>query len=603
MAHKNRCPGIALRFAAMMLLMWNLQLSASTVTWTGAGAQPAWSATANWLCNGAACGPPMTGDLTSTANVTFPGGLISAQLGPVDTTATSGITLNSLTITGSEYTAFTINSGVTLTINTTVPGVGSSSTFDLTGTGTKVSSISNGGTIAVTGVTLLTNESGIFLNSGATLTLSGTATIMNAGGTISNTAIGGTFDIGSSGATVQNGTLVGGVTNNGTINSVTFSGATVNGGSAISSGTLSGTSTANGTNSFGATFAVNNAGSLSAGAGGSVHWFGGANSGTLSSGSGALTVSGTVTNTGTINGATVNGTVNGGTITGTTAGLGGTFNNVLFAGASLVNGTIGGAGNTATGTNTLGGAIANTGSTLAITSGVTTVAAGGDLSGAGTVDVSGGTLNIASGGEMTGGGALDETSGGVVTLSGTLTVATANLMGGSFDGTGSFDGGTVTNDGVDLDVNGSAAAWAGSATLGDYDFTNYAQGTGGTLSINFSATGNDELVDTTDTTLAGALDLLNQNGSGLSFGSLTDSSYVLIADMGTAVAGTFSSLNVALPTGWSLVYNGANTPGGDAGDVELDFTAPPAVPEPTTDILLAAAIVGLAVMRKKLVKR
>jgi hypothetical protein len=229
------------------------------------------------------------------------------------------------------------------------------------------------------------------------------------------------------------------------------------------------------------------------------------------------------------------------------------------------------------------------------------VASGGNIFGAGTVDVSGGTLDIASGGEMTGGGDLNETAG-VVTLSGTLAVATANLLGGTFDGTGSFGGGTITNDGVDLDVNGSAAAWGGSATLGDYAFTNYAQGSGGTLSVNFNATGNDEVIDTTNTTLAGALDLLNLNGSALTFGTLTDSSYVLIADVGSAVSGTFSSVNVALPTGWSLVYNGANKPGGDAGDVELDFTAP-ATPEPATDILLGIAIVGLGLMRKKLVRR
>jgi len=577
----------------MMLLMWNLQLSASTVTWTGNGASDNWSSTGNWTCNGGTCPPPMLTALAG-ADVTFPAGLSSTRLGPVDTT--TGVTLDSLTISGSEYTAFTINPGVTLTITNT----SLNSTFNLTGDGvTTVNAISNSGVISLTGGTV-TNMSGIDLNATGTLSLSGTTIVNNAGGNINN-AFGGSFIIGAT-AAVQNGTLVGAVTNNGTITSVTFSGAIVNG------GTLTGTSTTDATtNAFGATTAVTNTGTLSAGVGGIVNWNGGTNSGTLMSDGGALTVSGTLANAGgTINGgaggATVTATVNGGTITGTVAGIGGTFNNVLFTGASLTNGTITGATNTATGTNSFGGFITNTGSTLSINSGVSTIAAGGEVFGNGTTDVSGGTLDIASGGEMIGGGTLSESSG-VVTLSGTLAVSATNLLGGTFDGTGSFGGGTVTNDGVDLDVNGSAAAWGGTATLGDYAFTNYAQGAGGTLSVNFDATGNDELIDTTDTTLAGALDLLNLDGSVLSFGSLTDTSYVLIADTNSAVAGTFSALNETLPTGWSLVYNGANTPTGDLGDVELDFTPGPETPEPATDILLGAAIVGIGLMRKKLVRR
>ena len=594
----NRWSSIVLRFAAIMMLLWNLQLSASTVTWTGAGPSQNWSATGNWTCNGGACTAPMLTALAG-ADVTFPAGLTSARLGPVDTT--TGVALDSLTITGSEYTAFTINPGVTLTISNT----SLNSSFNLTGDGvTTVNAISNSGSIFVTGGTL-TNASGIDMAATGSLSLSGTTIVKNTGGTINNTS-GGTFTIGSA-ATVQNGMLVGAVTNNGTItstglNTVTFSSAVVNG------GTLAGTMTTDATtNAFGATTAVTNTGNLSAGAGGTVNWIGGTNSGTLGSGAGSLTVSGTLANAGgTINGgpggATVTATVNGGAITGTVAGAGGTFNNVLFTGASLTNGTITGAGNTATGTNSFAGLITNTGSTLAINSGVSTVAAGGEISGTGAIAVSGGTLDIAATGEVTGGGSLDETSG-VVTLSGTLAVSTTNLMGGTFDGTGSFGGGTVTNDGVDLDVNGSAAAWGGTATLGDYDFTNYTQGAGGTLSVNFDATGNDQLVDTTNTTLAGALDLLNLNGSALSFGSLTDSSYVLIADTNSAVTGAFSSLNVALPTGWTLVYNGANKPTGDLGDVELDFATPAATPEPATDILLGVAIVGIGLMRRKFVKR
>jgi fibronectin-binding autotransporter adhesin len=597
MAQKNWRSSITLRFAATMLLMWNLQLSASTVTWTGAGSNNNWSTVADWSCGGGACTAPMSTAL-SGADVTFPGGLSSARLAPVD--ATTGLSLDSLTINGSEYTAFTINSGVTLTIT----NGSANSTFDLTGSGATVNSIANSGNILVTGGTLF-NESGIAIsNSPASLSLSGAAIVNNTGGTISNIA-GGSFVIGST-ATVQNGTLLGAVTNNGLItstgaHSVTFGSAVVNGGALAGSLTTNAT-----TNTFGATTAVTNTGSLVAGLGGTVNWIGGTNSGTLGSGSGALTVSGTVANAGgTINGgsggATVTATVHGGTITGNIAGLGGTFNNVLFTGAGLVNGSITGTGNTATGTNTFGGTVTNTG-TLAINSGVSTIA-GGEITGSGTVTLTGATLDIASGGEMTGGGALDEVTG-VVTLSGTLTVATANLLGGAFDGTGSFGGGTVTNDGVDLDVNGSAAAWGGMATVGDYAFTNYAQGAGGTLSINFDATGNDEVIDSADTALAGTLDLLNLNGTALTFGSLTDTSYVLIADVGSAVTGTFSSLNVALPTGWSLVYNGSNKPSGDDGDVELDFAGPPPpTPEPATDMLLGGAIIGIVLLRKRLVKQ
>jgi fibronectin-binding autotransporter adhesin len=596
MGQKNRW-SIALRFVAMTLLLWNLQLSASTVTWTGNGVSDNWSSTGNWTCNGGTCTAPMSTALAG-ADVTFPGGLTSPRLGPVDTT--NGVTLDSLTITGSEYTAFSISPGITLTITNT----SLNSTFDLTGSGATVSAVSNSGAISVTGGTL-TNMSEIDMNATGSLSLSGTTIVNNTGGIINN-AFGGIFNIGST-STVQNGTLVGAVTNNGTITStganvVTFSGAVING------GVLAGTSTTDATtNTFGATTAVTNTGNLSAGAGGNVNWMGGTNSGTLGAGSGTLTVSGVLMNAGGtidggVGGATVTATVNGGTITGTIAGSGGTFNNVLFTGASLTNGTITGAGNTATGTNSFGGFITNTGSTLTINSGVSTVAAGGEVFGTGTTAVSGGTLDIASGGEMIGGGVLDENSG-VVTLSGTVAVSATNLLGGTFDGTGSFGGGVVTNDGVDLDVNGSAAAWGGTATLGDYAFTDYTQGTGGTLSLNFDATANDELVDTTDTTLAGALDLLNLNGSALNFGMLTDTSYVLIADTNSAVTGTFSALNVALPAGWSLVYNGVNTPTGDLGDVELDFTSAPATPEPATDILLGAAIVGIALMRKKLVRR
>ena len=48
MAQKNRWSSTALRFTAMMLLMWNLQLSASTVTWTGSGGNDCGGSVTQW---------------------------------------------------------------------------------------------------------------------------------------------------------------------------------------------------------------------------------------------------------------------------------------------------------------------------------------------------------------------------------------------------------------------------------------------------------------------------------------------------------------------------------------------------------------------------
>src|ERR1700722_10176148 len=252
-AQANRWSSIALRFAAMMLLLWNLQLSASTVTWTGTGPNNNWASPGNWSCNGGACTPPMSTALAG-ADVTFPAGLASARLGPVDTT--TGITLDSLTITGSEYTSFTVNPGATLTIS----NAGLNSSFSLTGDGvTTANAISNSGSILVTGGTL-TNASGIVMSATGSLSLSGATIVDNTGGTINN-ASGGSLIIGSA-AIVQNGMLVGAVTNNGIItsaglNTVTFSSGIVNG------GTLAGLMTTDATlNAFGTSNAVTNTGNL-----------------------------------------------------------------------------------------------------------------------------------------------------------------------------------------------------------------------------------------------------------------------------------------------------------------------------------------------------
>jgi PEP-CTERM motif len=86
--------------------------------------------------------------------------------------------------------------------------------------------------------------------------------------------------------------------------------------------------------------------------------------------------------------------------------------------------------------------------------------------------------------------------------------------------------------------------------------------------------------------------------------------YELIDDSGGAVGGPgFNTVNAigivgeafgapgATP-GWWVVYNGSLDAG--KGDVELVEVI---VPEPATDILLGGAIVGLVILRKRLIRR
>ena len=144
-----------LRVGTMLLLVWNLQLSASPlqVVWTGAGPNNNWSTVSNWKCNGASCAPPMQNNLQG-ADVIFPAGLSSAHLGPVLTSTKNGLTLDSLSVSGSEFTAFTINNNLNLTIN------GAMSTFNVTGNGaTTINTITNDGILTFNSAP--TNKSGV----------------------------------------------------------------------------------------------------------------------------------------------------------------------------------------------------------------------------------------------------------------------------------------------------------------------------------------------------------------------------------------------------------------------------------------------------------
>lgn len=607
----------AIRVGTTLLLVWNLQLSASPlqVVWTGAGPNSNWSTVRNWTCGGAACAPPMQKNLQGS-DVIFPAGLSTGHLGPVLTPANNNLTLDSLSVSGSEYTAFTINSGLNLTIN------GATSTFNVTGNGTTtINTITNDGNLTFNSA--LTNQSG--LNNFGKLSLN--ANVTNTGGIIKNGGA-GTVSIGAS-ATLTGGTLAGTISNNGTISGVTYgvgpTGATING------GTITGISVTSGggsTNTFKGS--VTNTGSLTGAAGDKIVWQGGTNSGILAAGAGTLSISNSVANTGgTIIGATNNGTISGGTVSGNTTGTAGTFNNVMFSGVNLTNGTITGANNTMTGTNTLSGTIVNNG-TIAVTSGTTTVASGATLqTDSGTVNVNGGALNIA--------GTIDPAANflltsGSVSLTGNLDVNVADLLGGTIDGPGSFDGGTVNNgdgsadggtQGVLLNVGGSVAS-GGNGTE-DYTFSAYNQDLGGGLGITFAdpsqggLNGHDVLIVTAaGALLNGTLNLYNSSGGELDTSTLNTSLvYELIDDSGGKVGGPgFSAINglgivgeafnkPGAANGWWLVYNGSLSAG--EGDVELvDVSGARSggnTPEPATGVLLGCATIGLIAFRKRLIHR
>jgi hypothetical protein len=548
MITKNRRSNNALRFGAMILLMWNLQASASSITWVAGNSNDNWTTTNNWQCNGGSCAAPMSTTLGG-ADVTF-GAPTGSEKAPQDNIPS--VSLDSLSITSSAYTAWSINAGESLTITNANQG----STFS----GTPVT---NNGTLTINGTTnSFTNSSGITNTSTGTLALNAT-TVTNAGGTITNIS-GGTLTIGSS-ATLTGGTLVGKLTNNGTLSGVTF-GSGSNGDTITNSGTITG---------------------------------------------GTIGVSGAAS------------TINGGTVSGTTTGTFGTFNNVLFTGATLTNGSISGT-NTATGTNTFAGSIANTGA-LTISSGTTTVS--GTITNTGTTAITvNGTLNIASSGVIDPLTTFTENSGGVVTLSGASDVSTANLLGGTFDGTGAFEATTVNNgDGTDDNGGSGVLLYVGGSFAGgnttqtaDYDFASYNQDAGAALGIAFNSSysGLDQLDVTSEASINGQLDLYASNGAELNLSNLnTADSYVLIDDSGGLVNGTFSTVSAlgsfagtasggpGVAAGWWLVYNGSDA--GGNGDVELDYVAPSSnnTPEPGTDILLGGALVGFALLRRKLVKR
>lgn len=622
-----------LRAGFALISIGILQLDAAgTYTWVGGAGSNNWSGqTANWAAspggvpttNSDVVIPTQFAGVRTSSNFNSTGQYDSLSLNNACSGSCSGThSLVQLTIAASQTLTLSSASSATSTF-------GSSASF----TGVKISG------------TLDLEEN-----------LSNSTTI--------NALTGGLLKIGASTANVQltGGNLAGAITNNGSISNVVFgitgTGATVTGGSI--GGTLSGTSTtAAVTDTF--TGTLNNTGTLTAASGGTISWSGTTNSGILNAGSGTLNITSALTNSGTVNGANYSGnfTVSGGGIIGGTSTLGSTvtLSGMNYAdGATVSGGKISTSG-TLAGSATFNGVANSTtltanggGHTLAFSgganSGILDTTNGGALLVSGSVNNSAGTITGAtySGGTSISGGALDGAStlgglltidGGTVNLSGSLNggaleedsgsiavtgaldVTTANLIGGTLDGTGSLtagelNNGTASNNGIDFDVNGSAAAWGGTATIGDANVGTYDQTAGGEIDFNFASdwTANDELLATGGVSLDGALGLLNADGTALDVSDLTGTEYVLIDLAGSQVTGQFSNVSAIEATGiagiadgapgaaagWWLVYNGANAGLGN-GDVELDDVA--AAPEPGTDLMLSLAGIGMCLLRWK----
>lgn len=401
-------------------------------------------------------------------------------------------------------------------------------------------------------------------------TSGGTATSCTAGNLLNNLTnneilIPATYKAGAKTSSLDNeGSL--------TVDSLTIHSGQLTGGFAVNAGdSLTITGTNQGSLFGGPTVTVQSGGTLS---------IGGAltNSGILMTDSaGTLTLSGTITNT---SGTIQNG---GGTLT--------------FSSASVSGGTLTGVADFI-GADTLSNSVTLNGS----------------------IDENSGSLDLT--GDVTGSSNSLILNNGTFTLSGQLNVTTADLLAGSFEGTGAFNAGTVNNgdgsnnsgtQGTLLDVGGSYAS-GNTTQAADYTFTDYNQDLGGGLGIAFNSagSGNDELISN-NVALNGTLDLWNSTGGELNVNTLNTSlSYVLIDSTSGAVSGQFSTINAlhlagvgdgsagATP-GWWIVYNGHSSPGG-GGDVELDYV-PTSTPEPAAGWLLGGALAGLGLLRKRAVRR
>jgi len=433
-----------------------------------------------------------------------------------------------------------------------------------------VGTLTLNGTNTYTGLTTvsagaLNIGSGGSLASGNALALgaSGTATFANAGqalGAVSNantasnalnfSASIGTITLASlsgEGNTRfgSNGTVTGGISN-GTVTSVGFLTADISGGTIAAGGLLTGNITSG----------TVGAGSLSASivSGGTSNITGAAN---ITSLSGGTTTVGGVATIGTMTSGTAN--INGATTAITTLNGG----SILLGNSTVL----------AVSNGTTSGIISGGGSFTKVTSGTLTLTGANTYTG--TTNVTGGTL-------------LANNTSGSATGSGNVTVASGATLGGigTIGGASTITGILSPGDGGigTLNITGGAT-WQGASSNGaatDWIFQLGADNTADLLHItgNFTkdtSLGTNFRFDFGGSMKPGTFKLVDWTGSS-SFSANSTASDFTYTSLGSELTGSFS-----------------------LHDNQLDFTALPAVPEPSTWVAMAALILtgGTMAMRRR----
>ena len=583
-------------------------------------------------------GSPNT--LTINGNYTIPEGVT------IDVSAGTSIVIpsgNTLTNNGTISGAGTIQNNGTFvnngTVNTTAVVNANGSTLT-NGTGGVMSGpvTNNGGTVTNNGTMsgTVTNNSGTINNNG---NLSGTTT--NASGAVLNNNTGGniTGSVNNSGEFINAGTISGNgtiantgsnatITNNGTINTT---GAVTNGsGSTISNSagkTINSPVTNNGT--------MNNAGTLSGSVSneaiGTLNNVAGGNiTGNLNNVSGGnvrnnegATISGNVTNAGTlINNGTITGNgknvVNSGTLqnVGTinnTGGVDNTGNLYNDQGKTIAAPVNNSAGGTVENNGTMSGTVSNTGAGSHINnnngatiSGDLNNASGGEVtnaSGAGITgnvnngsgatlnnngDISGAGKTVTNSGNMTNNGTVTSTggvnnTGGILTNNAGKEIAAPvnNSAGGTVENNGTMSG-TVSNTGAGSHINNNNGATISgdlnNASGGEVTNAsgagitgNVNNGSGATLNNNGDISGTGKTVTNSGT--------MTNNGSVTSTGGVKNTGGTLTNNAGKEIAapvvnssgGTVNN-NGTLSGTVTNMENGSTVNNGNGATISGDLT-------------------------------